>query len=288
MSTILKLEQGSPEWHAHRAKYRNASETPVVMGVSPWQTPHQLWLEKTGRAERRVTFPMQRGKELEAAARAAYEALTGHVMQPLVLVDGEYSASLDGMTLAGDLIVEIKCPMKGRESELWQQVAGGSLPEYYAWQIEHQLMVSGAELAHLYAFDGRDGVLLEVGQLPDRRPAIYEAWERFMAHLRRDSPPPLSERDTRTRDDEAWKRAAEAYIQAKAEADATAERLSAARGQLVSLAEHPSESGAGVQVTRSWKAGTVDYKKVPELRGVDLEQYRGTPRLESRITIEKT
>ena len=69
MSTIMKLDQGSPEWLAHRAKYRNASETPVVLGVSPWQTPYQLWLEKKGRAERPVTFPMQRGKELEAAAR---------------------------------------------------------------------------------------------------------------------------------------------------------------------------------------------------------------------------
>jgi hypothetical protein len=30
-----------------------------------------------------------------------------------------------------------------------------------------------------------------------------------------------------------------------------------------------------VSVTRFWKAGSVDYKKVVELRGVDLEQYRG-------------
>jgi hypothetical protein len=31
-------------------------------------------------------------------------------MQPLVLQEGLYSSSLDGMTLAGDLIVEIKVP----------------------------------------------------------------------------------------------------------------------------------------------------------------------------------
>jgi putative phage-type endonuclease len=287
MSTILKLEQGSPEWHAHRAKYRNASETPVVLGVWPWQTPYQLWLERTGRAGRQVTYPMQRGKDLEAAARAAYEALTGHVMQPLVLVDGEYSASLDGMTLAGDLVLEIKCPMKGRDSDLWQQVAAGSLPEHYAWQVEHQLMVSGAELAHLYVFDGREGVLLEAAPLPDRRPKIHEAWERFMAYIARDTAPPLLERDTRTREDAAWRVAAEAYVAAKAEADAAAERFAAVREKLVALAEHPSESGAGVTVTRYWKAGSVDYKKIPELRGVDLEQYRGRPRLETRVMISE-
>jgi putative phage-type endonuclease len=285
MSTILKLEQGNPEWHAHRAKYRNASETPVVLGVSPWQTPYQLWLEKMGRAERPVTYPMQRGKDLEAAARAAYEALTGHVMQPLVLVDGEYSASLDGMTLAGDLVLEIKCPMKGRDSELWQRVAAGALPEHYAWQVEHQLMVSGAALAHLYVFDGREGVLLEVAPLPDRRPKIHEAWNRFMACIAQGTAPPLSERDTRTREDAAWRVAAEAYVAAKAEADVAAERFAAAREQLVALAEHPSESGAGVAVTRYWKAGSVDYKKIPDLRSVDLEQYRSAPRLETRVIV---
>ena len=55
--------------------------------------------------------------------------------------------------------------------------------------------------------------------------------------------------------------------------DAT--RLEAARGVLVGLAQHPKETGAGVSVTRFWKTGSVDYKKVVELRGVDLEQYRG-------------
>ena len=32
MSAILKLVQGTPEWLEHRRKYRNASETPAVVG----------------------------------------------------------------------------------------------------------------------------------------------------------------------------------------------------------------------------------------------------------------
>ena len=56
---------------------------------------------------------MRNGTALEPLARHAYEVETGNVMQPLVLQDGLYSASLDGMTLEGDLIVEIKCPYKG-------------------------------------------------------------------------------------------------------------------------------------------------------------------------------
>ena len=99
-----------------------------MLGVSPWQTPYQLWQLKLGLIEQEVTPAMRHGSDMESAARAAYEKQTGRVMQPLVVVDGEYSASLDGMTLAGDRIVEIKCPVKGRESTLWQAVEAGGCP----------------------------------------------------------------------------------------------------------------------------------------------------------------
>ena len=125
---IVQLVQGSAEWHAHRRTHRNASETAIVLGLSPWVTPYQLWQQKLGLVEQEVNKAMLRGTQLEPAARAAYEAQTGQVMQPLVLVDGDYSASLDGITLAGDRVLEIKCPFKGRESSLWESVSRGSYP----------------------------------------------------------------------------------------------------------------------------------------------------------------
>jgi putative phage-type endonuclease len=154
MSFIVKLVQGSPAWHEHRAKYRNASETAIVMGESPWQTPYQLWELRTGRRQQVVNAAMARGTALEPLALVTYEAMSGNVMQPLVLIDGEYSASLDGLTFEGDLLVEIKCPYKGQGSSLWQQVAAGEIPAHYRWQLEHQFMVSKAAKGHLYVFDG--------------------------------------------------------------------------------------------------------------------------------------
>ena len=55
MATILKLEQGTPEWLAHRLKYRNASETPVVLGLSPFTTPYELWQIRTIWKAQKVT-----------------------------------------------------------------------------------------------------------------------------------------------------------------------------------------------------------------------------------------
>jgi hypothetical protein len=51
------------------------------------------------------------------------------------------------------------------------------------------------------------------------------------------------------------------------------------------LARHPHEQDAGVTVTRFWKAGNVDYKKVVEPKGVDLETYRGKARDEMRVSV---
>lgn len=52
----------------------------------------------------------------------------------------------------------------------------------------------------------------------------------------------------------------------------------------MALASNPSESGGGVTVSRYWKQGSVDYKKIPELKGVEVEKYRGAARLKTRIT----
>jgi putative phage-type endonuclease len=167
MSTIMRLVQGSAEWYAHRKRYRNASETPAVLGVSPWCTPYQLWQQKLGLTQPEVNDAMLRGTQLEPAARAAYETRTGHVMQPLVLVDGEYSASLDGLTLSGDRILEVKCPSQGRASTLWETASVGELPEHYWWQVQHQLLVAGAAIADVFVFDGTEGLLLEVQPKPE-------------------------------------------------------------------------------------------------------------------------
>jgi putative phage-type endonuclease len=286
-AAVLKLVQGTPEWHTHRAQFRNASESAAAMGLNPWQTPYQLWLVRTGRMEVQVTAPMQHGTQMEPKARAAYEEKTGCVMQPLVLTEGDYSASLDGITLEGDLIVEIKCPYKGQASTLWQAVSVGEVPDHYRVQVQHQLMVSGAATAHLWVFDGNTGLLTQIQRDEATMEAIRAAWDGFQAYLDTDTPPPLTDRDTVERSDPAWTLAAGLFVEAKRKAEEAADSLDRARERLVALASHASEAGHGVTVTRFWKQGNVDYKRIPELKGVDLDRYRGKGREEVRVTVAK-
>lgn len=240
MARIVKLVQGSPEWHVHRLAHCNASETPAVLGVSPYTTPFQLWQQRTGRVSVELTAAMAHGTATEPAARAMYETLTGNVMQPLVLVDGEYSASLDGITLGGDLILEIKCP-KAKDATLLKEARAGRVPVHVYWQVQHQMLVSGARLAHVYVYDGKTGILIEQRAERECWDTIRQGWGAFVECLRTDTPPALTERDTRQREDQAWEHAARDYTELKRMAESVAEELDAAKARLVALTEHTSE-----------------------------------------------
>ena len=285
MNALYQLVQGSAEWHEHRKLYRNASETAAVMGVSPWQTPYELWLVKTGRKFTVETEAMRHGTATEPAARAAFEQESGLIMQPLVMVDGYYSASLDGITLAGDTIVEIKCPYKGQTSELWQTVHTGSVPQHYMLQVQHQLLVTKAKHAYLWVYDGNEGIGFIIEPDADTFEQIKAAWDAFQPYLDNDTPPPLTDQDTLNRTDDMWEQAASEYLLLKAESDTAQFKADEAKAKLISLTAHSRESGFGVSVTRYWKVGNVDYKKVPALQGVNLDAYRGKMREEVRVTI---
>lgn len=287
MNAILKLEQGTAEWHAHRAKYRNASETPAVMGASPWMSVYDLWLLKTGRKTQQETEAMRHGTEMEPIARLAYEVATGAIMQPKVMVNGLYSASLDGITLNGELLVEIKCAYRGQVSELWQQAKQGVAPEHYYLQVQHQLMVSGAKLAHLWVFDGNTGIKIEITPDPKVFEHIQSAWDDFQLLLDTDTPPPLSEQDTLLREDNDWKLAAELFTTLKSKAEEAAKQADEAKAKLIAMTTHSRETGFGVAVTRYWKQGNVDYKNIPALQAVDLGNYRGKAKEEVRVTVSK-
>jgi len=287
MNTIQKLEQGTTEWHEHRAKYRNASETPAVMGASPWMSVYDLWLLKTGRKTQQETEAMRHGTAMEPLARLAYEVETGVIMQPKVMVNGQYSASVDGITLNGELLVEIKCPYQGQVSELWQQAKQGIAPEHYYLQVQHQLMVSGAKLAHLWVYDGSKGIKIQITPDPKAFEHIKSAWDDFQVLLDTDTPPPLSEQDTLLREDDDWKLAAEQFVTLKSKAEEAAKQADEAKARLIRIASHSRETGSGVSVTRYWKQGSVDYKSIPALRLVELDSYRGPTKEEVRVTVSK-
>ena len=96
---------------------------------------------------------------------------------------------------------------------------------HYRIQVQHQLMASGAQTAHLWVFDGTRGLLVSIERDEPLMDAIRAAWDGFQPHLDGDTPPALSDADTRVRTDQAWQEAARRYGELKRHADAVAGQL---------------------------------------------------------------
>ncbi|MEO9161594.1 MAG: YqaJ viral recombinase family protein, partial [Casimicrobiaceae bacterium] len=143
-----------------------------------------------------------------------------------------------------DRILEIKVPMKGRDSSLWKSIEARALPEHYQHQVQHQLMVTKADIADVYIFDGTEGVVFPVAPYPDCWPRIQAAWDEFMRYVIEAQAPPLTDRDTRIRDDSEWLEAAAKYIELRGRLT----RNSAAR------LTRPSHSSSDSPATRRSRA----------------------------------
>ncbi|MCW8965258.1 MAG: YqaJ viral recombinase family protein, partial [Candidatus Pacearchaeota archaeon] len=156
----LNLIQGTTEWHRVRLQHGTASEAPAMMGCSKYMTRSQLLdLKKTGIAEE-IDAHTQRlfdkGHAAEASIRQVVEKLIGADLYPVTgteTIDGtRLLASFDGITMLEDIVFEHKLWNK----KLAADVVTESLDPHYYWQLEQQLLVSGAKKAIFVVSDGTE------------------------------------------------------------------------------------------------------------------------------------
>lgn len=266
-----------------RNDYRNASSAPAIMRVSPfggWDEQRKTYRGLDGAFKGNVATA--HGHQHEDAARQAFAKKSGaQLAGPTRIIHGEYAASLDDVfEIDGETwVLEIKVPYQGKQSKIWRLVMDFADPSYYFWQIQHQLLcVPEAKGAILWVYDAEsgEGCECEVLRCPSSIAKLKEQWDAFWEWMHTDEPDPNKEGWVERKDD-TWHYAAEKYLKAKAAVDRATEELDEARKALVSLTETPKEKGAGVTVIKSLRQGSVNYKSIPELAGVDLEQYRGKP-----------
>ncbi|NWD85603.1 YqaJ viral recombinase family protein [Pseudomonas sp. K5002] len=182
---IHNVAQGSAEWLALRAQFRTASEAPAMMGASKYQTRTDLLAAKKTGITPDVTpsqqFIFDKGHATEALARPLAEALVGEELYPIVATEGYLLASMDGATMLGETLFEHKL---WNESVVAQVKAGDLAPHYY-WQLEQQLLVSGAERVIFVCSDGtpENFVHMEYRAVAGRAAQLIQGWKQFEADL---------------------------------------------------------------------------------------------------------
>lgn len=151
MNAVLSL---TPRRERHEGL--GASDAAAAVGLSKWQSPYELWLEKTGQAANDVdphALPIAMGNALEPVVLAAFTRRTGLEVtrRQEQVIDPKWPVrwvTLDGMASDGGMI-EAKSAGFADPTEWGDEYENDAVPMQYYLQCQHGLACTGAEFSYL-------------------------------------------------------------------------------------------------------------------------------------------
>lgn len=288
---IVQLVQGSEEWKVWRSGGIGGSDSPVVEGISPYRTPRQLYLEKIGAPaeldEEDNEFIFAKGHKTEGLIREQFRELTKVEMKPVCLVSAKVPcmrASLDGFdsrlgVLEGKLVGHAVLEAARTKKEI---------PAHHMSQIQHELIVAGADVGHWFGHDGKNtGVLITVqADAKYQRMLILKELD-FWNLVQTRNIPPLTDRDYLVPDDIKLLQELRDAKEQAANAQAYYEQI---RDRAIDAYKHPRIAGAGIKIFRSERQGSIKYAEIPEIQALGegyLNKFRGKGSLSWSVIMEK-
>ena len=162
------------QWLAVRRGGIGSSDAASAIGLSPYKSPLELWLEKTGQAGAFLkndveddTAATYWGTLLEPIVAAHYTKRTGHRVRRVnaVLQHPEPTcswmlANIDREVIGAKEVQILECKTAGLQgARLWKD----GVPEYVQLQVMHQLAVTGKQAADVAVLIG--GQQLEIHRI---------------------------------------------------------------------------------------------------------------------------
>lgn len=195
-----KLERD--EWLNIRKKGIGSSDAAAAVGLNPYKSQLELWMEKTGRDAELPqldpsddTSPAFWGTILEPIVASHYTNKTGNRVRRINAVlqhpDPELSwmlANIDREVIGVEDVQILECKTAGiNGSRLWKE----GVPEYVQLQVMHQLAVTGKQAADVAVLLG--GQHLEIYRIERDETMIAQLIElerQFWNYVETDTPPP--------------------------------------------------------------------------------------------------
>src|SRR6185312_509120 len=142
------------QWLDVRKGGIGSSDAAAAVGLSPYKSQLELWLEKTGRGTAKeettgMDDPCYWGTLLEPYVATAYQQKTGRKVRRVnaVLQHPTFNfmlANLDREIVGSPDVQILECKTAGEfGSRLWKD----GVPEYVQLQVQHQLAVTGKAAA---------------------------------------------------------------------------------------------------------------------------------------------
>jgi len=275
----IDTNQGSKEWLELRRKKVTASDAPVLMRETPimWgKSPYSLWLDKLMSREIEMNPAMERGVNLEPFARTAYIEYKNIAVEPDVIINKKHQwamASLDGINHREKVLVEIKCP--GEKTH--QMAKNGTIPKYYYGQLQHQLFVTGFDSVDYWSYDGLEGFCVNIKRDDEYIDRMIKLEYEFYQHLINVTEPDDENFGFKIIDSEEAKLLALNFQAARIKAKELKNLMEEHKEKLIELANGENVKIGELRIKQTLRKGNINYKDIPELQDVDLNEYRCEP-----------
>lgn len=265
----MRQERDNKDWLAFRRNHIQASDSFTIWEGKDAQL-FDLWLDKMGLGEEVYeTEAMRHGKSLEPVAREFFNTHMNDVFFPEVVESKEHpfmGASLDGINTKRNALLEIKCPWS---SNLLEEVRREEIPIRYICQTQHQMMTTGIHKMYFLVFKSPyDFHITEIEYSKNVCDVLLEK-ERVFWNKVQSRVPPMEERR-----DEEWISLEQQYLDFAVAEKEISRCKEEVLEQLKQLANGKTAFGPSLMLTKYTRRGNVDYGKIPELSGVDLDKYR--------------
>lgn len=181
------------------------TDLPVILGLSPWRTPFDVWLDKQGKgATVDVSEDMERGIFFEPGARQWYAHRTKavRVEEPGTVVSARNPlviATPDGVPVFADgerRCLEIKMPSPNAQRE-WGEPGTDAVPEHYLVQGLWELAATDFQRVDFFAvLDGKPCIFTVHRDAELEGVLIQRAEKWWRDHVVTGKPPHVTERDS--------------------------------------------------------------------------------------------
>lgn len=163
LKLVKTHDMSRDDWLTVRRQGIGSSDAAAAVGLSPYVSPLQLWMTKTGRDAlfpsidpNDETTPLYWGTLLEPIVAAHYTKRTGNRVRRVnaVLQHPEHPwmlANIDREVIGCPEVQILECKTAGiHGSKLWKD----GVPEYVQLQVQHQLAVTGKQAADVAVLIG--------------------------------------------------------------------------------------------------------------------------------------
>jgi len=286
---FVDLEQGSQEWKDFRKGKIGSSMAAAIVGKG-FKTPLELFEDIMEDKETVVNEAMLRGTLMEPEARKWLNDKYGSDLKPCVVTHPDpafdwHISSLDGLYVEPDgsiFVCEIKCPGKVDH----EMALSGTIPEKYLPQLYHIFEdLPGVDRILYFSYHPDSQAKIWI----DRREADikqqFKAEMGFYERILNCNPPEPTEKDWIDIRDEKIISKAKHYQMLKDTIADFEEQARLAKEDLVNdLGDLKRVKMGNIKAQRTERKGSPQYTKIPELKGVNLDLYRGETIVSWRIT----